>query len=88
MDPFTLFQDFGIQHGTRLTCDDFHQNYNLIITIVAMSETEANSRDKAAESFEILGDRSQLGPKEDNPQPSSSTNGATENNTGKQYLAR
>lgn len=30
---FFWFQDFGIQDGTRLQCDDFHQEYNLNITI-------------------------------------------------------
>lgn len=37
-----------------------------------MSEDEANDRDKSNECFEIIGDRSQLGPKEEK---STETNG-------------
>jgi len=66
-----LLKDFNIKHGTRLTCDDFRQNYNLMINIFAMNEEELGRRDKSVECFEIIGDRSQLGPKEEEV-PSSS----------------
>jgi len=59
-----LVQDFNIKEGTRLKCDDFLQNYNLNITIVEMN-TEELEREKATEMFEIVGDLSQLNPKEE-----------------------
>ncbi|ODM91116.1 SUMO-activating enzyme subunit 2 [Orchesella cincta] len=66
-----LLKEFKITNGTRLRCDDFLQNYNLVINIVIMSEEESKDRDKSVECFELVGDRSQLGPKDEEP----STNG-------------
>ncbi|CAL8069551.1 unnamed protein product [Orchesella dallaii] len=60
-----LVKEFKIVNGTRLRCDDFLQNYNLVINIVIMSEEEAKDRDKSVECFELVGDRSLLVPKEE-----------------------
>ncbi|XP_064640626.1 SUMO-activating enzyme subunit 2-like [Lineus longissimus] len=50
--------DFGIRNGTRLSCDDFLQEYNLIVNILHSEDLEDDKE------FEVVGDVSELGPKE------------------------
>ncbi|XP_076469784.1 SUMO-activating enzyme subunit 2-like [Babylonia areolata] len=57
-----LLSDFAIKNGTRLKCDDFLQVYSLVITI---SHIEKLSDDK---EFEVVGDLSELQPKEEQQQ--------------------
>lgn len=58
-------QEFKIKEGSRLKCDDFLQNYEINITITEMGEEEGKLRDNSGVFFEIIGDRSQLNPKEE-----------------------
>ncbi|XP_037794313.1 SUMO-activating enzyme subunit 2-like isoform X2 [Penaeus monodon] len=49
-----LLKDFGIQEGTRLNCDDFLQNYTLVVNII-----HSEKLDDGAE-FEVIGDPDEL----------------------------
>ncbi|KAB7507024.1 SUMO-activating enzyme subunit 2 [Armadillidium nasatum] len=47
-----ILKDFNIIDGTRLSCDDFLQNYNLLVTILHSKEVEGE--------FKIVGDHEKL----------------------------
>ncbi|XP_042866150.1 SUMO-activating enzyme subunit 2-like isoform X2 [Penaeus japonicus] len=49
-----LLKDFGIQEGTRLNCDDFLQNYTLVVNVI-----HSEKLDDGAE-FEVIGDPDEL----------------------------
>ncbi|XP_047494329.1 SUMO-activating enzyme subunit 2-like [Penaeus chinensis] len=49
-----LLKDFGIQEGTRLNCDDFLQNYTLVVNVI-----HSEKLDDGAE-FEVIGDPEEL----------------------------
>jgi len=61
---------FNVADGTRLRCEDFHQEYNLIITIAQRERLEDGSE------FSVIADASLLQPKAQtespDPQPSTS----------------
>uniref|UniRef100_A0A0N7ZUD8 SUMO-activating enzyme subunit n=1 Tax=Daphnia magna TaxID=35525 RepID=A0A0N7ZUD8_9CRUS len=63
--------DFNISDGTRLRCEDFHQEYDLNITIIDREHLEENRE------FTVIADPSQLQPKaaveSSGPQPSTSS---------------
>jgi len=64
--------ELNVRDGTRLKCDDFLQNYQLILTVLAMTP-----EDEAEDLFEIVGDKSHL-----NPLPSSTTPTPPSNGNG------
>ncbi|CAN7989202.1 unnamed protein product [Ixodes hexagonus] len=51
--------DLGVVHGSRLRCDDFLQNFQLTLNVIHKEDL------KDGVEFEIVGDISQLQPKED-----------------------
>ncbi|KAI9555299.1 hypothetical protein GHT06_017814 [Daphnia sinensis] len=66
-----VLSDFNISDGTRLRCEDFHQEYDLNITIIHRENLEENRE------FSVIADPSQLQPKaaveSSGPQPSTSS---------------
>lgn len=54
-----FLSDFGIRNGTRLKCDDFLQNFEIIINIVYVERLEEDKE------FELLGELSDIKPKND-----------------------
>ncbi|XP_057369356.1 SUMO-activating enzyme subunit 2-like [Daphnia carinata] len=66
-----FLSDFNISDGTRLRCEDFHQEYDLNITIIDRENLEDNRE------FIVIADPSQLQPKAavetSGPQPSTSS---------------
>uniref|UniRef100_A0A131Y271 SUMO-activating enzyme subunit n=1 Tax=Ixodes ricinus TaxID=34613 RepID=A0A131Y271_IXORI len=51
--------DLGVVHGSRLRCDDFLQNFQLTLNVIHKEDLEEGIE------FEIVGDISQLQPKEE-----------------------
>ncbi|GFO25436.1 sumo-activating enzyme subunit 2 [Plakobranchus ocellatus] len=51
--------DFGVVNNTRLKCDDFLQNYSLVVTVAHVEKLDGELE------FEIVGDLSQCHPEED-----------------------
>lgn len=49
-----LLKDFGIQEGTRLNCDDFLQNYTLVVNVIHSEKLEEGAE------FEVIGDPDEL----------------------------
>ncbi|XP_069112251.1 SUMO-activating enzyme subunit 2-like [Argopecten irradians] len=54
-----LLSDFGINNGSRLKCDDFLQNYSLVLNVVHREKLDEEKE------FEIVGDMSELQAKEE-----------------------
>ncbi|XP_029643979.1 SUMO-activating enzyme subunit 2 [Octopus sinensis] len=61
-----MLSDFNIGNGTRLKCDDFLQNYNLVITIQHVEKLEDNVE------FLVSGDAEALKSQQENKASSSS----------------
>ncbi|BFZ19816.1 hypothetical protein BsWGS_22855 [Bradybaena similaris] len=53
-----FLSDFGVGNNTRLKCDDFLQNYNLIVTVVHVEKLDQEKE------FEVVGDLSDFHPEE------------------------
>ncbi|ESO11542.1 hypothetical protein HELRODRAFT_71557 [Helobdella robusta] len=66
--------DLGIQTGVRLKCDDFHQEYNIVVNILHCTELKDNVE------FELVGDVSEL--QKDLRPASSSTSSSAVKQTG------
>ncbi|KAL8570498.1 E1 ubiquitin-activating protein uba2 [Nucella lapillus] len=64
-----FLSDFAIRNGTRLKCDDFLQVYSLVITISHVEKLEEEKE------FEVVGDLSELQPKEEEQQQPQVANG-------------
>merc|ERR1719244_800728 len=67
-------KDFNIRDGTILKCDDFLQDYKLDLTILHSEEMSEGAE------FEIVGDASSLGAKEE--QEEEKSNGDVNMNNG------
>ncbi|KAL5021618.1 hypothetical protein ScPMuIL_000773 [Solemya velum] len=64
-----ILSDFNIANGTRLKCDDFLQNYNLIITIATQVTFIVDKLEEDKE-FDVIGDLADLQPVEESEKPS------------------
>ncbi|XP_012940030.1 SUMO-activating enzyme subunit 2 [Aplysia californica] len=54
-----FLSEFAIGHNTRLKCDDFLQNYSLIVNVAHVEKLDDEKE------FEVVGDLSEFCPKED-----------------------
>ncbi|RUS81161.1 hypothetical protein EGW08_011069 [Elysia chlorotica] len=64
-----FLSDFNVGNSTRLKCDDFLQNYTLVVIVVQEEKLEGDAE------FEVVGDMSECHPAED--EAATSTNGVS-----------
>ncbi|XP_037085820.1 LOW QUALITY PROTEIN: SUMO-activating enzyme subunit 2-like [Pollicipes pollicipes] len=69
--------ELGVADGARLRCDDFLQNYELIVNVVHCTDLEEG------QEFEVVGDPDQLRPSDAaEPAPSASTSASANGGSG------
>ncbi|XP_060066201.1 SUMO-activating enzyme subunit 2-like [Ylistrum balloti] len=63
-----ILSEFGINNGCRLKCDDFLQNYSLVLNVAHREKLEEDKE------FEVVGDMSELQAKEEEAKEEKSEN--------------
>lgn len=72
-----MLSEFGIGDSTRLKCDDFLQEYNIVVNIAAVEKLPEEKE------FEMMGDISELQAKLEKDNNEKAANGTSAaNNTG------